>query len=106
MALSELNASIPERLPASLNYADLGTSFNAIVQRKSIHVQPASANSFSSVGSRIIRFNLTSQDFMLPETFRVQALLTVSGNNFRPLGPMSLMFTRCRVLSLGQTISE
>ena len=92
VALSELSAAIPERLPASLNFADLGSKFEAILEKKSIHLQPASANLFSATGARIIRFNLVSQDYLLPETFRLQALLTVTGNRFRPNGPMSLMF--------------
>ena len=84
MALSELSAAIPEGLPASLNFADLGSKFEAILEKKSIHLQPASANLFSSTGARILRFNLVSQDYLLPETFRLQALLSVAGNAVRP----------------------
>ena len=69
-------------------------------------IQPASGNTFSPEGIRIIRFNITSNDYMVPETFRVQAIFAVPDNDFVPLGPMSLLFSRVRVISNGVLLSD
>ena len=106
MSLSELSAAIPERLPASLNFADLGSTFNAVIARKSIHLQPSSGNSFGPEGIRIIRINITSQDYMLPETFRVQFKFTVDEGVWRPLSTPAALFDRVRVISQGVVISD
>ena len=87
--------------PPGLDYSALGSRFESITQKRSIHIQPASGNTFSPEGIRIIRFNITSNDYMVPETFRVQAKFNVTDNDFVPLGPMSLLFSRVRVLSRG-----
>ena len=77
MSLSEAVQAVPERLPAGLDYSALGSRFESITQKRSIHIQPASGNSFSPEGIRIIRFNITSNDYMVPETFRVQCKFSV-----------------------------
>ena len=47
MSLSESTAAIPERLPPGLDYSALGSRFESITQKRSIHIQPASGNTFS-----------------------------------------------------------
>ena len=106
MSLSEAVQAVPERLPAGLDYSALGSRFESITQKRSIHIQPASGNTFSPEGIRIIRFNITSNDYMVPETFRVQARFSVTNNAFVPLGPMSLLFSRVRVISNGVLLSD
>ena len=106
MSLSESVQAIPERLPAGLDYSALGSKFESITQKRSIHIQPASGNTFSPEGIRIIRFNITSTDYMLPESFRVQCKFSVTDNDYVPLGPMSLLFSRVRVISQGVLISD
>ena len=56
MSLTELSTAIPERLPAQLNFADLGTQFQAVTGKRSVHIQPSSGNTFSPDGIRVIRF--------------------------------------------------
>ena len=99
MSLSESTAAIPERLPPGLDYSALGSRFESITQKRSIHIQPASGTTFSPEGIRIIRFNITSTDYMLPESFRVQCRFSVTDNDYVPLGPMSLIFSHVRVIS-------
>ena len=53
MSLSESVQAIPERLPAGLDYSALGSKFESITQKRSIHIQPASGNTFSPEGIRI-----------------------------------------------------
>ena len=62
MSLSESMQAIPERLPPGLDYSALGSRFESITQKRSIHVQPASGNTFSPEGIRILRFKITSSD--------------------------------------------
>ena len=106
MSLSESTLAVPERLPPGLNYSELGSRFESITQKRSIHLQPASGNTFSPNGIRIIRFNITSNDYMLPETFRFQCVFNNGGSDFVPCGPMSLLFSRVRVISQGVLISD
>ena len=115
MSLTELSAAIPERLPAQLNFADLGSQFQAVQSRQSVHIQPSSGNSFSPDGIRVIRFNVTGEGYLVPESLRLQALFTVlkgtagdadSATAFKPLAPMSCLFERVRVMSQGQVLSD
>ena len=43
---------------------------------------------------------------MLPESFRLQCKFSVTDNDYVPLGPMSLLFSRVRVISQGVLISD
>ena len=61
MSLTELSTAIPERLPAQLNFADLGSQFQAVQSKQQVHIQPSSGNTFSPVGIRTIRFNITGR---------------------------------------------
>ena len=51
MSLSESVQAIPERLPAGLDYSALGSRFESITQKRSIHIQPASGNTLPPRGS-------------------------------------------------------
>ena len=107
MSLTELSTAIPERLPAQINYADLGTQFQAVTGKRSVHIQPSSGNTFSPEGIRVIRFNVTGEGYIVPETFRLQATFTVTGSNaYKPCAPMSCLFERVRVISSGQVLSD
>ena len=77
MILTELSTAIPERLPAQLNFADLGSQFQAVHSKQSVHIQPSSGNTFSPDGIRVIRFNVTGEGYLVPEYLRLQALFTV-----------------------------
>ena len=107
MSLTELSTAIPERLPAQLNFADLGTQFQAVTGKRSVHIQPSSGNTFSPDGIRVIRFNVTGEGYIVPEIFRLQATFTVTSSNaYKPCAPMSCLFERIRVISSGQVLSD
>ena len=108
MSLTELSTAIPERLPAQLNFADLGTQFQAVTGKRSVHIQPSSGNTFSPDGIRVIRFNITGEGYLVPETFRLQASFTVTAGShaYKPCAPMSCLFERVRVISSGQVLSD
>ena len=108
MSLTELSTAIPERLPAQLNFADLGTQFQAVTGKRSVHIQPSSGNTFSPDGIRVIRFNVTGEGYIVPETFRLQASFTVTAGShaYKPCAPMSCLFERVRVISSGQVLSD
>ena len=53
-----------------------------------------------------MRFNITSTDYMLPVSFRVQGKFSVTDHDYVPRGPMSLLFSRVRVISQGVLISD
>ena len=107
MSLSELTDALPERLPDGLAYNSLGEKFLGVISRKSIHVQPSSANHFSSQGQRVIRLNLVANEYLIPDSFRLQFNFRVSDvAEYKPLGPASLLFDRVRVISNGITISD
>ena len=46
MSLTELSTAIPEKLPAQLDFADLGTQFQAVQSKQQVHIQPSSGNTF------------------------------------------------------------
>merc|ERR1712023_216560 len=107
MSLTELSTAIPERLPAQLNFADLGSQFQAVTGKRSVHIQPSAGNTFSPDGIRVIRFNITGEGYIVPESFRLQAKFTVLGDQmFKPVAPMSCLFERVRVISSGQVLSD
>ena len=107
MSLTELSTAIPERLPAQLNFADLGSQFQAVTGKRSVHIQPSAGNTFSPDGIRVIRFNITGEGFLVPESFRLQAKFTVLGSHaYKPCAPMSCLFERVRVISSGQVLSD
>ena len=115
MSLTELSTAIPERLPAQLNFADLGSSFSAVQSKQSVHIQPQSGNTFSPVGIRVIRFAVSGEGYLVPESFRHQARFSVlkgtagtpaSSTAVLPLAPMSCLFERVRVISQGQVLSD
>ena len=106
MSLADLNAAIPDHLPLGLSYNDLGTKFEPIQRKRQVRVQPNSANSFSQECARVIRFSLTSDDWMIPSTFRIQFKLSVTANPFVSLGPANYLWSRIRVMAHGQLISD
>ena len=109
MALSELNAAIPEKLPVKFAYNELGHRFESIQSKRLVQLLPQGAQPFGPKHTRLIRFNLTatSGDYLLPESVRLQANFTVgSGKNFKPLGSMGLMFTRMRLICEGVVIQD
>ena len=106
MSLSELTDALPERLPDGLSYNSLGEKFLGVLSRKSIHIQPSSANHFSPEGQRVIRLNIVANEYMIPGSFRLQFKFKVTADAYAPLGPASLLFDRVRVISNGVTISD
>jgi hypothetical protein len=106
MSLADLTAAIPDHLPLGLSYNDLGTKLEPIQRKRQVRVQPNSANSFSPEGARVIRFSLTSDDWMIPSTFRVQFKFAVKDHPFVPLGPANFLWSRIRVMAHGQLLSD
>jgi hypothetical protein len=106
MSLADLTAAIPDHLPLGLSYNDLGTKFEPIQRKRQVRVQPNSVNSFSPDGARVIRFSLTSDDWMIPSTFRVQFKFAVKDHPFAPLGPANFLWSRIRVMAHGQLLSD
>jgi len=111
MALSELNAAIPEKLPVKFAYNELGHRFESVQSKRLVQLLPQGAQPFGPKHTRLIRFNLTatSGDYLLPESVRLQANFNVEstgGKNFKPLGSMGLMFTRMRLICEGVVIQD
>ena len=109
MALSELNAAIPEKLPVKFAYNELGHRFESVQSKRLVQLLPQGAQPFGPKHTRLIRFNLTatSGDYLLPESVRLQANFNVpTGKNFLPLGSMGLMFTRMRLICEGVVIQD
>ena len=111
MALSELNAAIPEKLPVKFAYNELGHRFESVQSKRLVQLLPQGAQPFGPKHTRLIRFNLTatSGDYLLPESVRLQANCSVesAGNkHFKPLGSMGLMFTRMRLICEGVVIQD
>ena len=96
MALSELNAAIPEKLPVKFAYNELGHRFESVQSKRLVQLLPQGAQPFGPKHTRLIRFNLTatSGDYLLPESVRLQANV----KHFKPLGSMGQMFTRMRLI--------
>ena len=117
MSLQDATAGIPERLISGLDYSALGTKFEAVTSKDDVHFFPASGNYFSSRGIRVLRFNLVTTSYIDPQSVRLQATFSnnsvASGDGVdpgalvvRPLGPMSQMFSRVRVLAQGTVIED
>ena len=68
MALSELNAAIPEKLPVKFAYNELGHRFESVQSKRLVQLLPQGAQPFGPKHTRLIRFNLTatSGDYLLP----------------------------------------
>ena len=75
MALSELNAAIPEKLPVKFAYNELGHRFESVQSNRLVQLLPQGAQPFGPKHTRLIRFDLTatSGDYLLPESVRLQA---------------------------------
>ena len=109
MSLQDASAGIPERLINGLDYSQLGTKFEAVTSKEDVHFFPASGNFFSPDGIRVLRFNLVTTSYIDPQSVRLQARFeNVTGGtaaeaakHIKPLGPMSLLFSRVRVLAMG-----
>ena len=76
MALSELNAAIPEKLPVKFAYNELGHRFESVQSKRLVQLLPQGAQPFGPKHTRLVRFNLTatSGDYPLPESVRLQAI--------------------------------
>ena len=112
-SLQDASAGIPERLISGLDYSSLGSKFEAITSKDDVHFFPASGNYFSPDGIRVLRFNLVTTSYIDPQSVRLQAVIqnTTTGDDaastaLRPLGPMSQMFSRVRVLAQGTVIED
>jgi len=115
MSLQDASAGIPERLINGLDYSQLGTKFEAVTSKEDVHFFPASGNFFSPDGIRVLRFNLVTTSYIDPQSVRLQAVFQnltggtaadPASKRIIPLGPMSLMLSRCRVLAQGTVIED
>ena len=64
-------AALPERLIDGLEYSNLGQTANYVLDTDMATMFPASGNTFSSTGIRVIRINIASNLWMVPDTARL-----------------------------------
>ncbi len=74
MSLADATAGIKELLPPGLDYANIGSKFEAVTNREDTNFFPASGNHFSSSGIRVIRINMVSNGYIDPASLRLQAV--------------------------------
>ena len=109
MALTELSAALPEKLPAKLAFSDLGFRFEAAQTKKLVHIQPQGAAPWGPGNNTLRRFNLTSTmgNYLLPDSTRLQAVIKIEGADaFKPLTTMGAMIKRMRVICEGVVIQD
>ena len=119
MSLQDASAGIHERLISGLDYSSLGSKFEAVTSKDDVHFFPASGNFFSATGIRVLRFNLVTTSYIDPQSVRLQARIqntsvyagatgfpTAAQTNLVPLGPLSLLFSRVRLLAQGTVIED
>ena len=74
MPLQDSIAAMPETLIPGLRFSDVGSTANYIIGSDMQSVFPASGNVFSLAGIRVLRFNLASNHYIVPDSIRLQAM--------------------------------
>lgn len=99
-----------DELISSLSYKDPRTA-SYIIDRKSSSFQAVGSNIYSpTTGVRLIRFNISSEDFLDPNSLRIQFdILNTDPDGVKYLYPVSGahgFFSRARLLSRGVVVED
>ena len=105
-SLQDQVAALPERLIDGLQYDNMGEMANYVLDCDMATMFPASGNFFSPTGIRVIRINIASNLWMAPDTARLCCTIRATTNPLVPKGPMSLMFSRVRILAGGVVLAD
>ena len=103
--LQDQVAALPERLIDGLSYDNIGNTANYVLDCDQATLFPASDNTFSSTGIRVIRINIASNLWMVPDTARLCCSIKATTHPLKPVGPMSLLFSRVRILAGGVVLA-
>ena len=104
--------SVDDALIGGLSYK-LKAGASYVTDRRSVTFFASGGNQYSSAGVKVMRFNLASDSWMDPSTFRIQFQLNnksfvANGTNF--VLPLSwnpaVFFRRCRIIAGGQVIED
>ena len=88
---------------------DLPSSANYILERRSSTVFPNSSGLYGPGNARMLKFNITGQDWLDPSTLRIQYRLTNDDatNKLHLINALPVLpFRRLRILCGGQLISD
>lgn len=105
--------SIDDALISGLSYK-LKAGASYVTNRRSVSYMATGGNQYSSSGVKVMRFNLTGDQWMDPSTFRIMFQLNnklqSEGSNFRSLKPLSwnpaVFFRRARLIAGGQIVED
>ncbi|MFM7982406.1 MAG: hypothetical protein ACKPKO_24105, partial [Candidatus Fonsibacter sp.] len=92
----------------SFNLADIASY---ITNRRSCTCHPVGSNIYKATyGTRLIQFNIASQDWLDPSTFRIMYDVRNDSNDgaklLRPIGGPWSFFSRMRILAGGQVLED
>ena len=108
MKMESIAASVPQSLVESLDFR-LASTAAGVSQRVQTTFSPSGGSSYNAkAGTRIIRFNLTSEDWLDGESCRLQfdvRNITTDPLLFTTLVP-SCLFSRLLVRGAGNTIED
>ena len=108
-SLQDHIAVLPERLLDGLQYK-LRDTANYVLRKDQSTAFPASGNTFSPTGIRVLRFNLANVGYLVPKSVRVNCSFNnkdaTANHAVKPLGTMSSMFSRMRILCGGVIIED
>ncbi|MFM7979966.1 MAG: hypothetical protein ACKPKO_11690 [Candidatus Fonsibacter sp.] len=95
--------SLEDTLIDGLSYK-LAMTASYITNRRSCTFHPQGSNIYKATdGTRLIKFNIGSHEWLDPSTFRIMYDLR---NDFRPIGGPWSFFTRMRILAGGQILED
>ena len=105
--------SVDDALIGGLSYK-LKAGASYVTNRRSVSFFASGGNQYSPSGVKVCRFNLTSDHWMDPSTFRVMFQLNNKGNtgaeNVTWVEPLSwnpaVVFRRARIIAGGQVIED
>ena len=108
--MSEIMRDQNDELISSLSYKN-PTSASYIISRNSCTFHCVGGNIYTATsGAKLIKFYLTSEDFLDPHSLRVQFDLvnmeTSGSKHLMPIGGPHGFFTRCRLLARGEVLDD
>ena len=106
----EILSDASDQLIPNLNFKQPATA-SYIIDRHSASFHAIGGNVYKPTsGVRLIRFNISSEDFLEPSTLRVMFdIVNVNGDMTKglyPIGSAAGFFSRCRILSRGQLVED
>jgi hypothetical protein len=107
-----IKQSVPDELIDELSFVGPKMGASYALQRKSVTYHAMGGNEYTPSGVKVIRFNLTGEDFMDPTTIRVMfdientdATADKPNKNLRGFAPYGF-FRRARLLCRGQLLED